>query len=177
MSKEPSFTQAGLANFKSTVLADPFSHLTPPSRIILVDHARTGTSLAEFVLLLRSAEYFNLVPASTEIFFINLAYPETPLGQKDLGPPLKWARVELFPDLPNLVVPTLARYDYGWVGRLIPTYPAEYWEVNWRQVPNPDESTAKVILKKIQAKKKAMKKSQKKEKEKKQDPMGIERNS
>ncbi|MCJ1401343.1 hypothetical protein MMC11_004555 [Xylographa trunciseda] len=149
----PLFSAEGLQNYENKVLRPALTGQPSESkRLILIDHIETGDTIQQLVELL-GPNWTNLLPERTRIYFINLNYPFPVMGAQDYIRGLSRFNIYALPNLPELKIgpdnEALARFDRGMVGRMVPNYPAQYWEVDWTDVPNPDANYARMITRQI----------------------------
>ena len=143
----PLYTEAALMAWANQVLRPAFNPPPlPQTRIVLIAHTDDGllpkqmsTILTTYLRLLRKHQSFEL---------LNLVYPSQ---QHEQSLPHWPAWI-----LKNIVVggsndANFRRLEQAQVGRLLPYYPTDYWEVRWQDVPNPDAQVALDIQRKITA--------------------------
>ena len=143
----PLFTLAGLKTWTNFVLRPAFN--PPPlseTRIVLIGHSDDGLLPKQMSTVLE--KYVKLIRKHQEIFFINLVYP----SQEQRQPLPHWPAWNLL----NVFVggnedANFQRLEQAQVGKLLPYYPPDYWEVRWQDVPNPDAQLALDIQRRISA--------------------------
>ncbi|KAI9678196.1 MAG: hypothetical protein M1817_006141 [Caeruleum heppii] len=134
-------TPSNLAAYRRRILDPAFATRKPGSRVILVDHVRSGISIDNFVEALdRSGVY------ADEALLINLAYPH--LTKNHVSGAFDVTYLATFPV--GWHDDHFARFDEGFVGRLLPYYARELWGSDWREVPNPDQRFAQNTIDLIQ---------------------------
>ncbi|KAI9675582.1 MAG: hypothetical protein M1817_000948 [Caeruleum heppii] len=137
-------TPVQLESFKNRYLKPAFNQ-REFERVIIIDHARTGQSVADFVRVLKEANVYDGKP-----FLIDLAY-----RTYDYDAYVDDDRV--ITQIAKIRVGTapfrnagLERLDLGQVGRILPYYPAVLWETPYEQVPNADGGMAVQIIEMIE---------------------------
>ena len=124
-------------HFKSTVLAPPLASKSRSrkSRVIVIDYARTGTTVIDLQGILRESRIWN-----GPLYFINVMSMEDPHGQPHIWSVKTLKPIDVGDDHQRRIL------TEGGLGRVVPPYPWFYWDVDWQQVDYPEKSRAQDLI-------------------------------
>ncbi|KAI9828337.1 MAG: hypothetical protein M1832_002765 [Thelocarpon impressellum] len=144
----PAYTDRRPVAFFKAAYLDPAFSARSYERVILIDHALSGMSVAEFTKLLSSVGLVREPP-----YFINLAYPRhiypggVPRYEKMIRGKVKVLKEVII----GTGRETLLRFDQAEFGRVLPSYPRSLWHYKLQDVPNADRAVGETIVRQIKA--------------------------